>query len=193
MRSPFSLPTLVFATGSLLAAGTVFAGTPDAAAEGARHARRAAMQQRMFERLDADRDGQVSRAEYKASVDARFDKLDANGDGSVDADEIARSPATAERVNRRAEGFIKRYAAEGSNKVTRADFCLDTARDCGEAARCPCEEACWKRGECAGDHASDLSCTAACITLAQQQPSAVYAENRCVLESECAAIPACAR
>ena len=122
MRSPFSLPTLVFATGSLLAAGTVFAGTPDAAAEGARHARRAAMQQRMFERLDADRDGQVSRAEYKASVDARFDKLDANGDGSVDADEIARSPATAERVNRRAEGFIKRYAAEGSNKVTRADF-----------------------------------------------------------------------
>jgi hypothetical protein len=122
MRSPLSLPTLVFATGSLLAAGTVFAGTPDAATEGARHARRAAMQQQMFERLDADRDGQVSRAEYKASIDARFDKLDANGDGSVDADEIARSPATAERVNRRAEGFVKRYAAEGSSKVTRADF-----------------------------------------------------------------------
>jgi len=122
MRSPLSLPTLVFATGSLLAAGTVLAGTPDVAAEGGRHARRAAMQQQMFERLDANHDGQVSRAEYKASVDARFDKLDANGDGSVDAEEIARSPATAERVNRRAEGFVKRYDAAGSGKVTRADF-----------------------------------------------------------------------
>jgi hypothetical protein len=122
MRSPLSFPTLLFATGSLLAVGTVFAATPDAAADGGRHARRAAMQQQMFERLDANRDGQVSRTEYKASIDARFDKLDANGDGSVDADEIARSPATAERVNRRAEGFVKRYDASGSGKVTRADF-----------------------------------------------------------------------
>jgi Ca2+-binding EF-hand superfamily protein len=76
----------------------------------------------MFERLDADHDGRVSRAEYKASIDARFDKLDANGDGSVDADEIARSPATAERVNRRAERFVQRYDASGTGKVTRSDF-----------------------------------------------------------------------
>ena len=122
MRNPLPLATLLFATGSLLAAATVFAGTPDPAAEGGRHARRAAMQQQMFERLDGDHDGQVSRAEYKAWIDGRFDTLDANGDGSVDADEIARSPATAKRVSRRAEGFIKRYDATGSGKVTRADF-----------------------------------------------------------------------
>lgn len=122
MRNPLSLPALLLAGGSLLAAGTALATAPDAAAEGGRHARRAAMQQQMFERLDADHDGQVSRTEYKAWVDGRFDKLDANGDGSVDADEIARSPATAERVNRRAEGFVKRYDASGTGKVTRADF-----------------------------------------------------------------------
>ncbi|HEY6544346.1 MAG TPA: hypothetical protein VIZ64_05590 [Dokdonella sp.] len=121
MRTPLSLSVLLFASGSLLAAGTPFAGSPDAA-DGSRHLRRAAMQQQMFERLDADHDGAVSRAEYKAWVDGRFDKLDANGDGSVDADEIARSPATAERVNRRAEGFVKRYDSAGTGKVTRSDF-----------------------------------------------------------------------
>jgi hypothetical protein len=98
------------------------AATPDAAAEGARHARRGAMQQHLFERLDTDHDGQVSRAEYKASIGARFDKLDTNGDGSVDADEIARSPATAERTNRRAERFVQRYDESGTGKVTRAEF-----------------------------------------------------------------------
>lgn len=121
MRTPLSLSALLFACGSLLAAGAAFAATPDAA-DGSRHARRAAMQQQMFERLDADHDGEVSRAEYKAWVDGRFDKLDVNGDGSVDADEIARSPATAERVNRRAEGFVKRYDRSGNGKVTRGDF-----------------------------------------------------------------------
>jgi hypothetical protein len=121
MRTPVLFPTLVLATGSLLA-GTAMAGTTDATGDGARNMRRAAMQQQMFERLDADHDGQVTRTEYKAWVDGRFDKLDTNGDGSVDADEIAGSPATAERVNRRAEGFVKRYDASGTGKVTRADF-----------------------------------------------------------------------
>jgi hypothetical protein len=121
MRTPLSLSALLFAGGSLLAAGAAVAGTPEAA-DGGRHMRRAAMQQQMFERLDADHDGAISRAEYKAWIDGRFDKLDANGDGSVDADEIARSPATAERVNRRAEGFVRRYDSTGTGKVTRSDF-----------------------------------------------------------------------
>ncbi|RYD15863.1 MAG: hypothetical protein EOP90_03410 [Lysobacteraceae bacterium] len=121
MRTPLSLSAVLFASGSLLAAGAAFAGTPDAA-DGSRHQRRAAMQQQIFERLDADHDGEVSRAEYKAWVDGRFDKLDVNGDGSVDADEVARSPATAERVNKRAEGFVRRYDSSGSGKVTRSDF-----------------------------------------------------------------------
>lgn len=121
MRTPVLLSTLLLASGSLLA-GAAMAGTADTTSDGARHMRRAAMQQQMFERLDADHNGQVSRTEYKAWVDGRFDKLDANGDGSIDADEIARSPATAERVNRRAEGFVKRYDTSGTGKVTRADF-----------------------------------------------------------------------
>src|SRR5262249_50874389 len=98
------------------------------------------------------------------------------------------------RCELRAEDACVKDSCEGDVRIaTRADFCLDSARECGEAARCPCEEACWKRGECAGDHASDAACTAACITLAMQQPIATYAENRCVLERACAEIPACAR
>jgi|GEM_PF-1195707 len=85
-------------------------------------ARRAQFRQQFFDKLDTNHDGVVSRAEYQAWVDSRFDKLDTNGDGSVDAKEIASSPAAAERVEKRAEGFVKRFDQSGDGKVTRSDF-----------------------------------------------------------------------
>lgn len=46
----------------------------------------------MFEQLDANRDGAITKAEAERSADlkARFDKLDANRDGKISAQEYAK-------------------------------------------------------------------------------------------------------
>lgn len=114
------LPTL-FAASALCAAGAVVAA-PVTDADLARQAKYAEAKQRFFDRIDTNHDGKISRAEYQAWVDGRFDKLDVNHDGVVDASEIASSPVAAERVQKRAEHFVKRYDASGSGKVSKSDF-----------------------------------------------------------------------
>lgn len=73
-------------------------------------------------RIDANADGQISRAEYQAWIDARFAKLDSNGDGIVTAEEIANSPAVRARNERRAQRLIERFGGEGANQVSKAQF-----------------------------------------------------------------------
>lgn len=77
--------------------------------------------------------------------------------------------------------------------VSRMDYCLalDDSVTCLDAARCSCNESCWKRGECARDHSGDAECERACVTLVQQDGMARYRENRCVLEHACSEITAC--
>lgn len=61
--------------------------------EGVREERVARMQQhreRRFAQMDADGDGEVSRAEFDDAHLARFNALDANGNGVIDADEAPR-------------------------------------------------------------------------------------------------------
>ena len=111
----------VLAAGTLCAAGLA-AAAPVTDADIARSAKHAEAGQRFFERIDTDHDGKISRAEYQAWIDGRFDRLDANHDGSIDAAEIAASPAAAERVQKRAERFVQRYATGDSGKVSKADF-----------------------------------------------------------------------
>jgi hypothetical protein len=43
---------------------------------------------RMLERLDADGDGKITRAEFDAEAAQRFARMDRNGDGVVDAAEL---------------------------------------------------------------------------------------------------------
>ena len=114
------IPTL-FATCALAVAGSAFAADPAADAATAHANKRAEFRQRFFDQIDTNHDGVVSRAEYQAWIDGRFDKLDSNHDGTVDANEIASSAATAERVQKRAEGFVKRNGG-GNGTVSKADF-----------------------------------------------------------------------
>jgi opacity protein-like surface antigen len=121
----FSLAAI--ALSAFVAAATASAATPTtsdgaAAAAPAPGARHAAWRQQFFEKIDTNHDGTISRAEYQAWVDSRFAKLDTNGDGTVNADEIATSPAAVERVQKRADGFVRRYDATGSGEVSKADF-----------------------------------------------------------------------
>ena len=83
---------------------------------------RAAKRQRLFDAIDTDRDGAISRDEYRAWLDRRFAALDGNGDGRVDAGEIANSPAAKARVRKRAERFVRRYDASGSGTISRDAF-----------------------------------------------------------------------
>jgi EF hand domain-containing protein len=112
-----------FTLTALVAAGAAFAGTaPTSGATPAPSAQPGQWRQQFFDKIDTNHDGTISRAEYQTWVDGRFAKLDSNGDGVVNADEVATSPMAAERVERRAQGFVRRYDTTGKGEVSRADF-----------------------------------------------------------------------
>jgi Ca2+-binding EF-hand superfamily protein len=52
---------------------------------------------RLFQRLDADNDGAVSRAEWLAADDTRFDRCDVNKDGRLAFDECRMAQARPTR------------------------------------------------------------------------------------------------
>jgi hypothetical protein len=112
----FTLTALVAAGAAFAAPGSTAGTTP------APNAQPGQWRQQFFDRIDTNHDGTISRAEYQAWVDNRFAKLDTNGDGVVNTDEVATSPMAAERVAKRAEGFVRRYDTTGSGEVSRSDY-----------------------------------------------------------------------
>ncbi len=113
---------VLFAVSALAAAGATFAADPASDATTPAATSRAQWRQHFFDQIDTNHDGVISRAEYQAWVDSRFAKLDTSGDGVVTAQEIESSPATAARVHKRAEGFVKRYDTSGTGNVSKAEF-----------------------------------------------------------------------
>jgi hypothetical protein len=112
---------VVFTLTALAAAAAASAADP-ASAPSDPAGKRAEWRQQFFDKIDTNHDGTISRAEYQAWVDGRFARLDTNGDGTVDANEVATSQAAAERVQKRAQGFVHRYDATGDGQVSKADF-----------------------------------------------------------------------
>lgn len=76
-------------------------------------------------------------------------------------------------------------------KLSSSDFRFAEVATCAAAAAVPCDEACWKRGECAGDHRADKGCAKACRTLVKQLPLETYRESRCAIERSCDELPLC--
>lgn len=70
-------------------------------------------------RIDADRDGRVSQAEFLSRLD-RMAARDANGDGSITADE-RRAAIQARRVERR-DAVFARLDADSDGSISRAEF-----------------------------------------------------------------------
>lgn len=126
MRSlllPILAATSLLGAGALANAGVASSGASASGVAAPSHAqRRAAMRQRLFDAIDTDHDGAISRGEYRAWLDRRFAALDGNGDGRVDAGEIADSAAEKARARKRAERFVQRYGAGGSGALSRDAF-----------------------------------------------------------------------
>lgn len=70
----------------------------------------------MFEMLDTNKDGMVSKDEFMTSHMARFEKMDANHDGNVSKEEIEahRAAKKAEREQMKKDG--KEAPAEGADE-----------------------------------------------------------------------------
>ena len=119
---PTLLASALFGAGALAAASAAMAADPATDSNTDWAAKRAAAQQRLFDKIDTDHDGSITRAEYQAWVDSRFDRLDTKGTGVIDANDVAASPVVAARVQKRAERFIQRNDSTGTGKLSKADF-----------------------------------------------------------------------
>ena len=73
---------------------------------------------RMLDRLDTDKDGKISKAEFAAQSAERFARMDTNGDGKIDA---AERSAAAEGGRRGGRG-MSRMDRDGDGVITRAEY-----------------------------------------------------------------------
>lgn len=110
--------TVVMVTGSLL--GFSLAGLAWAGQGGGHHGHHGrgggALGAHLFERLDTNKDGQLTRAEAEGEAQRLFDRLDANKDGALtrpEADEGLRAVAKEE-----IEARFKALDANGDGRVT---------------------------------------------------------------------------
>ena len=90
-------------------------------------------------RYDANKDGMVDRAEWKAGQEARFRRLDVNGDGKLTKEELfARTPGAngvlpTDRQAQRQSTYFLLLDANKDGVVALAEFMAQTDRN---FARC---------------------------------------------------------
>lgn len=69
---------------------------------------------KMFEKLDADGNGDISEAEFVAAHKKRFDEIDANSDGAISKDEAkAHHEARKAKWKERREEYKARKGSKG--------------------------------------------------------------------------------
>jgi len=78
--------------------------------------------QRMLQKMDTNGDGRISLDEYLAAAGARFKSVDSQHKGSIDAADIASSKVAIARIDRRAQGMVKRLDTAGNGYVTLDEF-----------------------------------------------------------------------
>jgi Ca2+-binding EF-hand superfamily protein len=93
-----------------------------AAATDATNSKHAQFAQAHFDKLDTNHDGVVSMDEYLAAATAMYQKLDTQGNGRVTAQELATSPRTLKRDERRAQFAIKHMDTNGDGVVSQEEY-----------------------------------------------------------------------
>ncbi|MEM9267843.1 MAG: histidine kinase [Pseudomonadota bacterium] len=77
----------------------------------------------MFQRLDANGDGQLTKAEVEAAANLRFANMDSNGDGLLSSAEItAGAKRGGERASKRAARMIERADANGDGLLSQTEI-----------------------------------------------------------------------
>ncbi|EJL35008.1 EF-hand domain-containing protein [Novosphingobium sp. AP12] len=71
---------------------------------------------------DANKDGLVSRDEYRASRSAKFGRLDRNGDGAVSKEDYARLAKVRPEAAQKLDTLITEPDKNKDGKVTRAEY-----------------------------------------------------------------------
>ncbi len=96
--------------------------------------------ERMFERIDTDKDGQITAADMQAFAAARFTRIDANADGTITREE-RKAARMARRESRKADRFalvdvngdgaisIEEMKAASGKRAERRFARLDTNAD----------------------------------------------------------------
>jgi hypothetical protein len=74
-----------------------------------------------FDRLDADKNGDISFDEFAAAMDRRMGQADADHDGKMTVAEIA-SEIERMRAERMARRIVERFDANGDGAVTKAEI-----------------------------------------------------------------------
>lgn len=99
----------------LLAAALMTAGLAAAAAGSAAEA---AKGKGMFDRVDTNGDGTITREEAQAARGAHFARLDTNGDGMISAEEFgARTDDHFSRMDLNGDGEVTREEAQQARKA----------------------------------------------------------------------------
>lgn len=94
--------------------GDQAAGQPDAGKPQGKHGD---FSQHILERVDTDKDGKISKAEFDAEGSKLFARLDDNGDGKIASDEMPQR-----HWARFGEHMFDRIDADHDGKVTKAEF-----------------------------------------------------------------------
>ncbi len=108
---------MALTSGAIAGIGTAFAGADHG--KGGWHGRDG-----MIEKLDTDKDGAVSKAEFEAKRAADFTAADTNKDGSVSQAELSafHEKKAAERKAEREKRMYERLDANKDGKVTKDEF-----------------------------------------------------------------------
>jgi hypothetical protein len=101
--------TILLMTALAFAAGHAFAQSQDP------------MQQLLasFDRIDANGDGAISRAEYRAVQAARWPQIDRNGDGYLTEDDFPRIAAQRARTQLAQVAYLD---TDGDGRISRNEF-----------------------------------------------------------------------
>jgi Ca2+-binding EF-hand superfamily protein len=122
--------TLLGATFLITLASTAVIAIAKGGPDHARGGERGAAMERMFEELDTNADGELTRAEIEAAAATRFGEADADGNGQLTAEEMlaAREARDSTRLTRRIEARIERLDANGDGALSLEEMTASSER-----------------------------------------------------------------